>query len=84
MNYIDHCTEQNCPVPTVPLVFNKFGSCIVGPGDGIPRYGPSSADVVPHGGMNPGLDEEPVVTSKLDFEVELGKLLFVLTELLCV
>ncbi len=23
MNYVDHCTEQNCPVPTVPLVFSK-------------------------------------------------------------
>ena len=33
MNYIDHCTEQNVPVPTVPLVFSKFGSCVVGPGD---------------------------------------------------
>ena len=33
MNYVDHCTEQNVPVPTVPLVFSKFGSCVVGPGD---------------------------------------------------
>ena len=33
MNYIDHCTEQNVPVPEVPLVFSKFGSCVVGPGD---------------------------------------------------
>jgi 2-keto-4-pentenoate hydratase/2-oxohepta-3-ene-1,7-dioic acid hydratase in catechol pathway len=31
MNYVDHCTEQNIPVPTQPLVFSKFGSCIVGP-----------------------------------------------------
>jgi 2-keto-4-pentenoate hydratase/2-oxohepta-3-ene-1,7-dioic acid hydratase in catechol pathway/NAD(P)-dependent dehydrogenase (short-subunit alcohol dehydrogenase family) len=62
MNYVDHCTEQNVPVPTVPLVFSKFGSCIVGPGDVIPRYGPT----------NGTLDEEPVVTSKLDYEVELG------------
>lgn len=93
MNYVDHCTEQNVPVPTVPLVFSKFGSCIVGPGDAIPRYG-SSADVshcsahplltlgtdrqqtpsaeVSHGGLNASLDAEKVVTSKLDFEVELG------------
>jgi 2-keto-4-pentenoate hydratase/2-oxohepta-3-ene-1,7-dioic acid hydratase in catechol pathway len=31
MNYVDHCTEQNIAVPTEPLVFNKFGSCVVGP-----------------------------------------------------
>lgn len=34
MNYVDHCAEQDVPVPTVPLVFSKFGSCVVGPGDG--------------------------------------------------
>ncbi|KAL7538695.1 hypothetical protein ACHAXR_008740 [Thalassiosira sp. AJA248-18] len=73
MNYVDHCTEQDLPVPTVPLVFNKFGSCVVGPGDGIPLYGPSSSNSsVSHGGINANLDEEPVVTSKLDYEVELG------------
>ena len=33
MNYVDHCAEQNVPVPAVPLVFSKFGSCVVGPGD---------------------------------------------------
>ena len=32
MNYVDHCAEQNVPVPTEPVVFNKFPSCIVGPG----------------------------------------------------
>ena len=35
MNYVDHCAEQNQPVPTEPVVFNKFPSCIVGPGDAI-------------------------------------------------
>lgn len=73
MNYIDHCAEQDLPVPEVPLVFSKFGSSIVGPGDGIPLYGPSSTSaVITHGGANATLDEEPIVTSKLDFEVELG------------
>ena len=72
MNYVDHCTEQNLPVPEVPLVFSKFGSSIVGPDDGIPLYGPSSTSSVNHGGENASLDEEQVVTSKLDFEVELG------------
>lgn len=35
MNYVDHCTEQNMPVPTEPVVFSKFASCIVAPGDAI-------------------------------------------------
>ena len=73
-------------VPTVPVVFSKFGSCIIGPGEGIPRYGPSVSSslspssssaqqesVVPsHGGMNANLDDHPTVTSQLDYEVELG------------
>ena len=36
MNYVDHCEEQNKPIPKEPLVFNKFPSCIVGPSDAIP------------------------------------------------
>jgi 2-keto-4-pentenoate hydratase/2-oxohepta-3-ene-1,7-dioic acid hydratase in catechol pathway len=27
----DHCTEQNVPIPEEPLVFSKFGDCIIGP-----------------------------------------------------
>ena len=23
MNYVDHCTEQNFPIPTEPVIFNK-------------------------------------------------------------
>lgn len=73
MNYVDHCSEQNLDVPTVPVVFSKFGSCIIGTDDAIPRYGPSkSAEGVSHGGLNANLDDEPTVTSKLDYEVELG------------
>lgn len=72
MNYADHCAEQNLEVPTVPLVFSKFGSSIIGPDDGIPLYGPSSTATVTHGGTNASLDEEQIVTSKLDYEVELG------------
>lgn len=52
MNYIDHCTEQNIPVPDEPVVFNKFASSIVGPND------PVVCDAL--------------LTSKLDYEVELG------------
>jgi 2-keto-4-pentenoate hydratase/2-oxohepta-3-ene-1,7-dioic acid hydratase in catechol pathway len=35
MNYVDHCTEQNVPIPQVPIVFNKFASTIVSDGDDI-------------------------------------------------
>lgn len=31
MNYVDHCTEQNIPVPKEPLVFSKFSSAITEP-----------------------------------------------------
>lgn len=33
MNYIDHCTEQNIPVPEQPVIFNKFPSSLAGPND---------------------------------------------------
>ena len=36
MNYRDHCEEQGAPIPTEPVVFNKFPSSIVGPFDPIP------------------------------------------------
>jgi len=35
MNYVDHCTEQNVPIPQVPIVFNKFASTIISDGDDI-------------------------------------------------
>lgn len=35
LNYMDHCREQHVPVPERPLVFAKFASSIVGPGDAI-------------------------------------------------
>eukprot|EP00980_Cylindrotheca_fusiformis_P000895 scaffold238_cov95-Cylindrotheca_fusiformis.AAC.1 len=36
MNYVDHCKEQNVPIPKEPMVFSKFGKdCIIGPGDPI-------------------------------------------------
>ena len=31
MNYVDHCTEQNIPVPEEPVIFSKFGSAITEP-----------------------------------------------------
>lgn len=38
MNYVDHCTEQNQPVPEEPVIFNKFPSCVASPGDDILLY----------------------------------------------
>jgi len=35
MNYVDHCTEQNYPIPTEPIIFSKFNSSISGDGDDI-------------------------------------------------
>jgi 2-keto-4-pentenoate hydratase/2-oxohepta-3-ene-1,7-dioic acid hydratase in catechol pathway len=35
MNYVDHCTEQNVPVPDEPTVFSKFPSSIIAPGEPI-------------------------------------------------
>ncbi|XP_019581431.1 oxaloacetate tautomerase FAHD2A, mitochondrial isoform X2 [Rhinolophus sinicus] len=35
MNYVDHCKEQNVPVPKEPIIFSKFASSIVGPYDEI-------------------------------------------------
>jgi 2-keto-4-pentenoate hydratase/2-oxohepta-3-ene-1,7-dioic acid hydratase in catechol pathway len=39
LNYADHAAEQNVPVPTEPVVFNKAPTCICGPDDDtmIPR-----------------------------------------------
>ena len=31
LNYKDHCEEQNKPIPSEPVVFNKFPSCILAP-----------------------------------------------------
>jgi len=36
MNYKDHCEEQGAPIPTEPVVFNKFPSCVVGPNADLP------------------------------------------------
>ena len=31
LNYRDHCSEQNVPVPKEPLIFSKFSSAITEP-----------------------------------------------------
>ncbi len=37
LNYRDHCTEQNIPLPKNPILFSKFSTAIIGPGDKIKR-----------------------------------------------
>ncbi len=34
-NYMDHVREQNAPVPAYPIVFAKYPSSIIGPGEAI-------------------------------------------------
>lgn len=35
MNYRDHCMEQDVPIPSEPIIFNKFPNAITGPYDDI-------------------------------------------------
>lgn len=35
LNYADHAAESGMPVPSEPVVFNKWTSCIIGPDDDI-------------------------------------------------
>jgi 2,4-didehydro-3-deoxy-L-rhamnonate hydrolase len=35
LNYVDHATETNAPIPDQPILFNKAPSCIVGPNDDV-------------------------------------------------
>ena len=35
LNYMDHCREQNIDPPTVPTIFTKFTTSVIGPGDTI-------------------------------------------------
>uniref|UniRef100_A0A8D1LF21 Fumarylacetoacetase-like C-terminal domain-containing protein n=1 Tax=Sus scrofa TaxID=9823 RepID=A0A8D1LF21_PIG len=35
MNYMDHCRQQNVPVPKEPIILSKFSSFIMGPYDEI-------------------------------------------------
>ena len=42
MNYVDHCTEQGFPIPAMPLLFNKWPSAIIAPGEDIVHLKESS------------------------------------------
>jgi 2,4-diketo-3-deoxy-L-fuconate hydrolase len=35
LNYVDHATETNSPIPEEPILFNKLPNCIVGPNDNV-------------------------------------------------
>jgi 2-keto-4-pentenoate hydratase/2-oxohepta-3-ene-1,7-dioic acid hydratase in catechol pathway len=35
LNYADHAAESNLPIPTEPVVFNKWVSCLSGPDDDV-------------------------------------------------
>lgn len=35
LNYMDHCREQNVEPPKAPLIFSKWSSCVVGPGENV-------------------------------------------------
>ena len=39
LNYMDHCREQNVEPPKSPIIFTKFSTAIVGPGEAI-RWDP--------------------------------------------
>ena len=35
LNYRDHAEESGMPIPSLPIIFSKFGTCVVGSGDAI-------------------------------------------------
>ena len=47
LNYHDHCREQNIKVPDRPILFAKFPSSIIGPGDEI-TWPPEASRKVDH------------------------------------
>ena len=60
LNYRDHAEETGMPIPTVPTIFCKFSTAVVGPGDNIvlprsstrPDYEAEFAFVVSRGGRH--------------------------------
>ncbi len=45
LNYLDHCREQNVPIPERPVFFSKFPSALIGPGEPI-RWHPDATTQV--------------------------------------
>jgi 2-keto-4-pentenoate hydratase/2-oxohepta-3-ene-1,7-dioic acid hydratase in catechol pathway len=44
LNYHDHASELGFAVPNTPVIFSKFSSCVIGPGE--PVVMPSSSDKI--------------------------------------
>lgn len=44
-NYFDHVREQNAPLPERPIIFAKFPTAVIGPGDEI-RWDPALSDQI--------------------------------------
>lgn len=60
LNYRDHAAETGAQIPTVPTIFNKFATAVIGPGDNIvlprvskaPDYEAEFAFVMGRGGRH--------------------------------
>ena len=60
LNYREHAIETNTEIPTVPTIFNKFATAVIGPGDNIvlpkvskmPDYEAELAFVIGKGGRH--------------------------------
>jgi 2-keto-4-pentenoate hydratase/2-oxohepta-3-ene-1,7-dioic acid hydratase in catechol pathway len=60
LNYLDHARETGAEIPTVPTIFNKFATAVIGPGDNIvlprvsqaPDYEAEFAFVIGRGGRH--------------------------------
>jgi 2-keto-4-pentenoate hydratase/2-oxohepta-3-ene-1,7-dioic acid hydratase in catechol pathway len=65
LNYLDHAKETGAQIPTVPTIFNKFATAVIGPGDNIvlprvskaPDYEAEFAFVIGRGGRHIAADD---------------------------
>ena len=49
LNYRDHAAESGMPIPSSPVIFSKFNTCVIGPGQQV---------VVPHGSVETDYEAE--------------------------
>ncbi|HZS53403.1 MAG TPA: fumarylacetoacetate hydrolase family protein [Bryobacteraceae bacterium] len=65
LNYRDHAAETGAQIPSVPTIFNKFATAVIGPGDNIvlprvskaPDYEAEFAFVIGRGGRHIAAEE---------------------------
>jgi 2-keto-4-pentenoate hydratase/2-oxohepta-3-ene-1,7-dioic acid hydratase in catechol pathway len=65
LNYRDHAAETNTPIPSVPTIFNKFATAVIGPGENIvlpkvskaPDYEAEFAFIIGRGGRRIAAEE---------------------------